>query len=290
MKFLKNSIIGLTLFSIGLIHTKQTGKKTTTPKAIVQPTPINVIPKPTPTSNIATFNLDKFTCISASVLPIYTQNQQDYVILTRESRGNPQDQGGKLHTYDDFSGACEKEDNYEPLLSAAREFWEEGNLKKTLGLSLEDTIKFVKNNIEEIIVYTKKIDETIPGSREIKNVTYLVRFDQYANKLFNNFYTVYEKEMAHYKKLGKSLKQVTLEKDKIAAVSLNDLREVINYQKIISAASPVRVPALVRDSKTSAFHREKVVLRPFLSIKLRSYFLNLPYEKGMDSRVKYYHR
>jgi hypothetical protein len=290
MKLLKNSIVILALFSVGLTQTKQVTKATTPTKAI-QPKPINITPtpKPTPINKPSTFNLGTFTCMSASVLPVYTQNQQEYVILTRESRGNPQEQGGKLHTYDDFSGACEAEDKYEPLLSAAREFHEEGNLKKTLGWSLNETINFVKNNIKEVIVYTKDIDKNIPGSRQIKNVTYVINFDKYKDKLFNNFYPVIEKEIAYYKKAGKSLRQVTLEKDKIAAVAFNDLKEAISYQKIISGASPVRVQALVRDEKTKKFNKEKIVLRPFLAIKLHSHFLNLSYEQGENSTIKHYH-
>ncbi len=299
MKFFKNSIVALTLLSIGLVHTKQVIQKTTTPKEVIQPRPINVVPKPVnvtpkpsvPTNNPATFNLAKFTCISASVLPTYIYNQEKYVILTREARGHSQEKGGKRFTYDDFSGACEAEDKYEPLMSAAREFWEESNLQQALGWSLNDAIKFVQNNTEDVIVYTKSIDKNIPGSREIKNVTYIINFDKYADKLFNNFYPALNKEKARHKKLGtKPDDQVTTEKDKIAAVSLNDLKEAINYQNIISGASPIKVSALVRDEKTKKFNKETIVLRPFLSMKLQSYFLNLPYEKGIDSKVKYYHR
>lgn len=295
MKFFKNSIVTLALFSIGLIQTKQVGQKTitptTSPKKVIQPKPINIAPKPVPSDSTSTFNLAKFTCISASVLPTYTHNMQRYAILTREARGYSQEQGGKKFTYDDFSGACEKEDQYEPLMSAAREFWEEGNLQQSLGWSLDDTITFVKNNTSQIVVYTKKQDKNIPGSKDIKNVTYIVNFDEHANKLFNNFYPALNKEKAHHKKLGtKPNDQVTTEKDKIAAVLWDDLQSTVSYQKIVSIAQPAKIQALVKDEKTKKFNKETIVLRPFLSMKLQSYFLNLPYEKGTDSKVKYYHR
>lgn len=286
MKFFKNTLAIVALFTIGHVSARTMATTTTQPTV---PTAITKAVSTVPQVSITpTLDLTKFTCISASVLPVYTHNKKKYVILTRESRGNPQELGGKLFTYDDFSGACEAEDKYEPLISAAREFWEEGNLKKTLRLSLDVTVEFVKNNTSNIIVYVKDADKNVPNSREIKNITYIINFDKYANKLFSNFYPVLEKEMAHYKKLGKSLKQVTLEKDKIAAVLWDDLKNAIINQKNIN--EPVRVQALVRDNKTDSFSKEQIVLRPFLPIKLRSFFLNQPYEKSENSKIRYYHQ
>lgn len=241
----------------------------------------------------SSFKLSTFSCISGSVLPIYTKDTQKFAILSREARGYAQADGGKKFTYDDFSGQCEAEDNYNPLLSAVREFHEEGNLEQSLGWTLEDAIKFVKENTLQVIVYTKQADPRIPKSREIKNVTYIVNFDKYADKLFNSFYPSLEKERARYKKLGitKSSEQVTTEKDKIAFVPWNDLREAITYQKFISSTEPVKVIASIRDEKKKGFRKEQVTLRDFLSIKLRSLFLNQPYEiSPEDSRVRYYHQ
>ena len=294
MKHFKNILVIIALFTIGSTNTKQTGAASASvSSAASQPMivsrPMTTLqPQSRITAPIATTDIT--TCLSGSVLPVYTKNGQRYAILTREGRGSPQAVGGKLHTYDDFSGQCEEEDNYDALLSASREFHEESNLQRSLGWSLEDTIKFVKENTINAIAFIKQIDPTIPGSREVKNFTYIVNFDAYADKLLNNFHPALEAEKEHYKKLGKNpLKQVTTEKDQIAIVLWEDLQGTISYQKIISAAQPAKVQALVKDEKGTKFHKETIVLRPILAIKLHSYFLNKPYTtSATDNRIRYY--
>jgi hypothetical protein len=294
MKNFKKICAILALFAIGT---------TTSPKVrVASPGAVASRPAAQPVyKNIATpgraigssFKLDTFSCISGSVLPVYTKNNEKFAILSREARGYSQAEGGKKFTYDDFSGQCEAEDNYNPLLSAVREFHEEGNLQQSLGWTLEDAIKFVKENTLQIIVYTKQADPRIPKSREIKNVTYIVNFDKYVDKLFNSFYASLEKERARYKKLGitKSSEQVTTEKDKIAFVPWNDLREAITYQKFLSRTEPVKVQASIRDEKKKGFRKEQITLRDFLSIKLRPFFLNQPYETSKeDNKIRYYHQ
>ena len=293
MKFFKNTIAVVTLLSIGLMDAKQANSKTNAPREAIQPIVVKPVPNPTPTpapiNNVQTFKLDTLNYLSASVLPKYTHNKRDYVILTREARGNPQQQGGKLHTYDDFSGARDEGEN-DVLISAAREFHEEGILQGALGWNLDKTIKFVKDNTSYVIAYTKDQDINTPNNRgPISNVTYIVNFDAYATKLFNNFYTARDKERIRYEKLGKKPHyQVTMEKDMIASVLWDDLKNAIISQK--NTNEPVRVQALVKDNKKDSFHKEEIVLRPFLPIKLRSFFLDQPYEKGENSKIRYYHQ
>jgi hypothetical protein len=271
--FFKNTIAIVALLTIGSINTKQIGQKTT-PQVITRP-----VPKPTKNISTApqTFRLDEFNYLSASVLPMYTHNNKKYVILTREARGYPQKEGGKKYTYDDFSGARDEgEDNV--LVSAAREFHEEGILEAALGWSLEDTIRYVKSNIIDIIAY--EAPQQTPNSKPIRNVTYIVQFNEY-KKLFDTFYAALEREKARHKKLGtKPNDQVTTEKDIIAAVLWDDLKQ----------GTFAKVDALIRDSKKNSFHKEQITLRPFLTMKLRSFILNKPYERGEFDKIKYYHQ
>ena len=301
MKKIKNLIVvAVLLFSGFTANARVVGISSKAAPTRQTPSQSPVAPQKSiiPSVSAGSFKLSTFACQSASVLPVYTRNLKKYVILTREAMGSPLQYGGKRFTYDDFGGGCEKEDD-DALVSAVREFYEEGNLKQSLGWTLDQTIKIVRDNILEIIVYQQEEDKNIPktesekkfGKTSIKNVTYIVNFDKYADKLFKNFYPALERERERLKKSGKKNidKSVTLEKDKIAAFLWEDLEGAIAYHKIISGANPVKVRALVVDEKTKKFKEETVVLRPFFPIKFRSYFMHMPYETSReDSRIKYY--
>lgn len=232
--------------------------------------------------NIQTFDLDTYPCKSASVTPVYTHKDKLCVIPTREAEGKDQKKGGKKYTYDDFSGGSEKKDT-NPLASAAREFWEEAMLQETLGWNIEDTENFIKENTLYAIAYTKDPNPHNPKSRDVRNVTYIVNFDKYADKLFANFYDARKSEQARYKKLGTRRRhQHTTEKDKIASILWDDLKEAsITNKKTIWAA--------VKDPQTKRFKKEQVTLRPFFPSKLRPFFLDMPYEQGENDNIRHYH-
>src|SRR5579862_9118639 len=221
------------------------------------------------------FNLAEFNNKSGSVLPVYKSPKGKlYVILTREAHGKDK------RKYDDFSGGREKTDKH-PRISAAREFKEEAILNKTLGWNLEDTVQFLdpKNDSTiAVIAYSKDKNPQRPNSRDVRNVTFIVDFDQYAKKLFSNFYTSLAEEKA---KKHRS----TTEKDKIAGVLLEDLKEaIINKED----RKPVRISANVLNPQTNRFDKEQVTLRPFLVEKLHSYFLNMPYNEGEHTKIRHY--
>jgi hypothetical protein len=223
----------------------------------------------------ATFNLANYQSKSGSVLPLYTGPRKDtYVILTREAHGKDK------RKYDDFSGGRERKDKH-PQIASAREFNEEAILEHTLGWNLEDTIQFLdpKNSSTlDIIAYSKDKNPRRNNSRDVKNVTYIVNFDTYADRLFNNFYDALAAEKA---KRNRS----TTEKDRIAGVLLEDLKDaIINKQE----RKPVYVSANVLNPKTRSFQKEKITLRPFLVEKLRPYFLDMQYEPGEDAKIKHY--
>ncbi len=230
------------------------------------------------------FNLASYANRASSVLPIYTNsNNQQCVILTREARGKDK------HTYDDFSGGREPHETH-PIQSAAREFWEEAILKETLGWNVEDAENFIdpkRNNTTLVIAYSKDKDPHNPESRGASNVTYMVNFDIHAaNMLFNNFYQAIEKEKKRYEALGICRRgRCTLEKDRIAEVTLENLKNAIIHS---TDSKNTHVQAKVLDPKTNTFHEEQITLRPFLVSKLRFYFLDMPYKQGEQEKIRHY--
>jgi hypothetical protein len=221
------------------------------------------------------FSLAEYNNRSGSVLPVYKSPKGKlYVVLTREAHGKDR------RKYDDFSGGREKTDKH-PQIASAREFTEEAILNKTLKWSLEDTIQFLDPDNDTtiaVIAYSKDKNPQRQNSRDVRNVTYIVDFDQYAKILFKNFYTALAEEKA---KKHRS----TTEKDRIAGVLFEDLKEaIINKED----RKPVRVSAKVLDPKTNSFREEQITLRPFLTEKLHSYFLNMPYNEGEHTKIRHY--
>ena len=167
------------------------------------------------------------------------------------------------------------------MISAAREFHEEAILEKTLGWNLNDVIHYLdsdNNGMLTVVAYSKNKNPQRPQSKDIRNVTYIVDFNQYAKKLFNTFYTALTSEKA---KKHRS----TTEKDRIAGVLLNDLKEAVIHKKDREA---VRISANVLDPKTNRFNKEQITLRPFLVEKLRQYFLDMPYDQGENAKTRHY--
>lgn len=226
--------------------------------------------------NIQTFDLDTYRCKSASVTAVYTHKNKRCVIATREAHGTSRG------NYDDFSGGREKGET-NPLTSAAREFWEEAMLQETLGWNIEDTENFIKENTLYVIAYTKDKNPHNSKSREVRNVTYIVNFNEYAALLFAKFYPGLDNEKKRYRKLGTPKRQQhTTEKDKIGTILWNNLKEAsITNKKTIQAA--------VKDPQTKQFKKEQVTLRPFLTSKLRPFFLDMPYEQGENDNIRHYH-
>jgi|GEM_PF-2545046 len=221
------------------------------------------------------FKLNSYPCESASVLPLYTDNNKSYVILTREA------DGPSKNTYDDFSGG-RNENEANALTVATREFWEEAILGETLGWSIQDTEKFIKENALFIIVYSKDKDPNNPESRSAKNVTYIVNFNAYAKPLFDNFYNALEKEKRRYQLLGtKHSQRVTTEKDSIASVLWDDLQDA-------SVKHRSRIQACVLNPQTQKFENKEVIARSFLTAKIRPFLCDQPYEEGENDTIRHY--
>lgn len=231
------------------------------------------------------FLLSELDYKSAAVLPTFTRRNTKWAVISREGYGIT-----KKYTYDSFSGGRDKgEDNV--ILSAAREFHEEGILEQALGWSLEETEKYINpdktENTWAVIAYSRDKDISNPKSRDIRNVTFLTNFTAYKTKLFDNFYDARKRELARYDELGIPGKhRHTTEKDRIAKVRWSDLKKAILSQK--NSHDPVYVCAYVMNPTTRKFCKRTVRLRPILVITLRPFFANEPYEQDQNEKIRLY--
>lgn len=240
------------------------------------------------------FKLDEYRCYSASVLPIFTENKKLNLLLTREAEGNKHPLG-KWHKYDDCSGSTEQEDIRESkekqqtlaLISAAREFLEEGMLEEIFGWNLEQVIEYIKQHTKYVIIHSKDKNPCDPHSRTIRNVTYVVDFDEHKDQFFNGFYDARKKVLARYKKEGIFQKHLrtNAEKDKPAKVDFDDFKTAILAPK---DSNMVQVNGLVLNPRTNKFQKERITLRPFLGIKLYPWLAGNPYTQGENETIRHY--
>jgi len=205
-----------------------------------------------------------FNYKSASVLPIYTTRKSKYLILSREAYGRPKI--GKKWTYDDFGGSRDAGEE-DPLITAAREFFEEAILDKSLNLSLDQVTDYVKNNTHVVVANTTK--------RHAKHVTYIIDFKQYKNEFIRNFYTA-RKNSTQYE---------NLEKDRIAIVRWNTIEQAFSQQ---CNNDPIYVQATIIDPKTRKGYKKQIKLRPYFIIKLKSFFLDKPHKTSKDKKIRFY--
>jgi hypothetical protein len=222
----------------------------------------------------ASIRLSSLNYKSASVLPYYHHNNKKWIILSREAFGA--DKG----TYDDFGGAKDPGEK-RPVATAAREFNEEGILSKIINITVPQTIDLLRKNSSYIISYSNQ--------RGTCNVTYITNFNNYKDQFFNNFYTA--RSNAH----GRKYK----EKDKIAVVTWNNLKyAIIKHAKQADSfmgrwfghfsSQNVTVSALELDPTSLQFKPTTITLRPFLVKKLKLFFLNKPYAKEMNKKIRHY--
>jgi 8-oxo-dGTP pyrophosphatase MutT (NUDIX family) len=210
-------------------------------------------------------DLSKFNFSSASVLPFFTQKNNKYVILGREAYGI-----SKRKTWDAFGGTRDKGENH-PLITAAREFWEEANIKLTLGLTLkeiQDYIDIAKtDNTLFIMAHTNK--------KKKGQVTYITAFDDYKDKFIANFYHARKKTTNKHRR----------EKDRIAIVNWENLKKAMSQQK---DKKSVHVVASVIDPTTGKKIKEEIRLRSTFVKRLKAFMRDESYKKGKDERIRFY--
>jgi len=214
--------------------------------------PINAAPR-----------LTHFAFGSASVLPVIMHNNEKCVILSREAFG------GARGTYDDFGGSRDKGERH-PVVTAAREFYEEAILQKTIGLNVQQVQNYIDisktNNTKYIVGYSQG---------RVKNVTYITHFDQHKTEFFNNFYPARRRATDHHLR----------EKDRIAIVKWQVLTKTFAKSR---NTRNVKIEALVMNPITQKWYKSYVTLRAFFIKKLRPFFLDRPYEPGMDPKIRFY--
>lgn len=211
--------------------------------------------------------LSQIKCSGGAVLPTFIDsNGTKQVILARETGGC--DRGA----YDDFSGKAERCDGH-PVISAAREFWEEAILEKTIGFSKNDVKDYIdqtNSNTEYIIVYTNSYH-----GKTTHNVVYITDFTPYAQQLLNNFYT------ARQQTFDRSCR----EKDSIATIDWNTLKNTIANA---GRRATVQIMASVIDPITQQASDEMIILRPIFVSKLKLFFQDKAFQQGAHEKVRFY--
>jgi 8-oxo-dGTP pyrophosphatase MutT (NUDIX family) len=207
--------------------------------------------------------LSQFPFRAASVLPLITHNNELCVILSREAFGSARG------TYDDFGGSRDKGEEH-PVVTAAREFYEEAILQKTIGLNVKEVQNYIDiiktDNTLYVVAYSQK---------HTKNVTYVTDFNQYKDEFLNNFYPA-RRDVADFH---------LREKDRIAIVRYEDLEIAAAKTENTKNA---KIQALVLDPKTQEWYHSHIKLRPFFVQKLRPFLLNQTYEQGLDEKIRFY--
>lgn len=219
---------------------------------------------------------------SASVLPVYTDHGSKYAILGREVYGTKD-----KYTYDDFGGSRDRGEKH-PLITAAREFNEEGLLATTINLTLKNTENFIdinkNNHTEHIIAFKERSALKNNSTRTADNVTYITNFNDYKDEFFKNFYPALVRAQKS-SKTNKKLRVYT-EKDRIAIVNWGALKDSIMKQAQTGKRAIVR--ARVINPITRRQERQLITLRPYLVRKLRPFFLDAPYKHGLTKKIRFY--
>lgn len=222
---------------------------------------------------------------SGSVLPFFTLHGTKYALLSREAAGKSKG------TYDDFGGS--RDPGEDPETTAAREFFEEAMVWGCIGLDLAATKDFItvdKGNTEFVVVFDH-------------NVAYIVDFNLYKNKFFDNFYKVrikMRKVFAHLKRqrnltmnptqkknLERKIKKcwAVLEKDRLAMVKWDTLQAIIARSR---ESTGITVSAAVLSPRDRKWYEENITLRPYFVKKLRPFFMDKKYEVGENQKIRFY--
>jgi hypothetical protein len=245
------------------------------PQPIQQPIPVQpvVVPQPIvppiqqPAPVPATApQLSKFDFNAASVLPTFiNQNGKKYLIISRERGGS--DKG----TYDDFGGKRDyigpQTKEAHPVITAAREYFEEAILSLSIGMSLPDTKKFI--DVDN--AYT----EYVIANGQVKYAIYITDFTQYANTFFANYYHAFNTTKSRHSR----------EKDRIAIIEWDTLKTIVNNAPFNTG---IMVDAQVLNPLDNKWYTEKVTLRPIFVKKLRPFWMDKPYQQGINSKIRFY--
>lgn len=212
-------------------------------------------------------SLSGYNFTSAAVLPVTYFDKQGkpvkYVILAREAAGKD------VGTYDDFGGSRDQGEKH-PVATAAREFFEEGILQSTLGMS--------QQQVRDHIDLTSKTNTAAAVVASRQAVTYIVNFTaDEIHKFKKNFHAALAQQTSYKYK----------EKDRIATVRWDLFEAAIKNSK---PNTEVKVQARLVDPQTGKDEKSQteITLRPFFVKTLRPYIENQAYEAGKDARIRFY--
>jgi hypothetical protein len=210
-------------------------------------------------------SLDSFKYTAAWTVPVVTVQEEDCVLLGREAAGR--DQG----TYDGFGGSRDAQDTHNPVTAASREFWEEGILAVTLGMSLHDVRTYIDVDAPNTMQVLAVNDTTYSW----RTVFFITRFSETSVRtLVGKFPQA--RASAH--------RSCEKEKDALALIRWSDLKTAICST---SHNSGITVDAEVTDLHGKTTH-EKVTLRPTVTRNMRNYLEDKPYTQGKESKARFY--
>lgn len=195
---------------------------------------------------------------TACGLPFFTHEGKKYFILSREAGGS--DKG----TYDDFGGKRDPGENH-PIISSAREFWEEAILPCVGFSSAAETQKFIdpaSNNTLLVISFGQ-------------SVTYVVDFTLYKDEFFKKFYDARNKARGHFR-----------EKDRIAIVEWDMLKSIIAEKG--GNLNNVKLTTAVLNPKDLKWYQEEITLRPYFVKKMKSFATDSNYVQGENDKIRFY--
>ncbi len=202
----------------------------------------------------------------ASVLPLFKKHSEIYVVLGREAYGKDR---GKWDAW----GGSRNKGEWDPAMTASREFYEEAIVEKTLKWGRSMTFDWVSIDYAPTQnVLAKKI------SKEKYYVMFLTMFSEAdIRKLRHRFFKARKEAKAYRYR----------EKNSLAIVRLDDLLSVIYHSK---SNHDLKAPAFkvqVSNGHISS-HHSHISLRPILVKVLRPYVEKHKYTEGNDPRVRYY--
>lgn len=209
----------------------------------------------------------EFKYHAASVLPIIDLNhpennhEERFVLLGQEAIGD--DQG----YYADWGGSRDKEET-DPLITAAREFYEEANGQATLEMDI-DTIKDYLDPKAGNTLYIIKQPEA--GTRRRNQVVYITKF---THKQFNNF------KQKFYEALTAARNEQNLEKSKLCIISWSEFAKAI-----VSENRSITAYVIEADGRYTS---TLIELRPILKSKLKRFFSNDNFIQPADSVERIY--
>lgn len=210
--------------------------------------------------------LSDFNHQAAFVLPLTLHNEREMILLGREAAGN--DQG----LYDSFGGKRDYEDGSHPVVTAAREFYEEAITRLTLDMPFSTVRHYIDlkaGNTEYIFAV-----QSMRGNA--RHVVYLSNFSPTLfQQLKETFGFAFENAPA-----GRRFR----EKDEIASVFLSDVLEAIVDSR---SNRGIQVIAHVIDLRGNR-STKLITLRPIFARMLRGYAEARAYVEGKDPRIRFY--